>query len=143
VPTNINRVVLEGELVQDPIRLGEAACRLHLLVTTLRKATDGTWVGRPNLFEILVEGPQAEQCLASLRRGRPVAVEGQLQWEPASMDDPNARARVEVLADNVRPTDVRAALLIPPPEPEGEAPEPVVTVVAAGTPVEQSQAATG
>ncbi|WP_372790017.1 single-stranded DNA-binding protein [Paraconexibacter sp.] len=112
MPANINRVVLEGELTADPV-VEAGICHLALLVTTLRRSGDGDWVGRPNHFDVVVGGALAERCAAGLRKGRPVAIEGSLSWEPGRLEDPNARARIQVHADSVRPTDVRAALLIP------------------------------
>ncbi len=117
MPTNINRVVLEGELTDDPT-VEAGTCRLRLLVTTLRKDETGAWVGRPNLFDVVVDGHLAERCAASLRRGRQIGIEGSLAWQPGDIANPNARARVEVVADAVRPLDVRASLLIPTPKPE-------------------------
>lgn len=132
MPTNINRVVLDGELLDDPVLLDEC-CRLRLLVTSLRKAPDGSWVGRPNVFDVVVPGQDAAGC-AALRRGRMVAVEGSLAWEPADLTDPNSRARVEVVAGSVRPLDARASQLIPVAAPSGPPAAVPVPVTTAGVP---------
>lgn len=123
---NINRVVIEGELLADPLPL-EGRCRLRLLVLTLQKQPpeeEGgapTWVGRRNEFDVLVWGAEAERCVAGLRAGASVAVEGRLEWIPGT-DGIEQRifARTEIVADEVRFLAEKAT-----PAPEvGAEPEP-------------------
>lgn len=105
---NINRVVIEGELLADPLPL-EGRCRLRLLVLTLQKQPseeeggEPTWVGRRNEFDVLVWGATAERCVAGLQEGASVAVEGRLEWIPGT-DGIQERifARTEIVADDVR-----------------------------------------
>lgn len=105
---NINRVVLEGELLADPLDL-ENRCRLRLLVMTLQKeppvdaTAEPTWIGRRNEFEILVWGALAARCVAELREGSAVVVEGRLEWIQGT-ETPTERifARTEIVADEVR-----------------------------------------
>jgi single-stranded DNA-binding protein len=110
---NINRVVLEGELLADPVMDG-GCCRLTMLVVTMRKEIDG-WVGRPNQFEIVAWGTAAEEAMTGLRPGHPVGIEGELAWESEELPDRTRRQHVWIVADKVRALDVRAATLIPPP----------------------------
>jgi single-strand DNA-binding protein len=106
--TNINRVVLEGELLDDPRELQDR-CRLRLLVLGLRKIepqdgeTEPTWEGKRNEFDVLVWGALAARCVAELEAGMPVAVEGRLEWIRGTQGvDGPIHARVEVVADDVR-----------------------------------------
>lgn len=115
---NINRVVLEGELLADPVMDG-GCCRLTLLVVTMRKETDG-WVGRPNHFDVVAWGAAAEEAMTALRPGHPVGIEGELAWESELLDDGTRRQRVWIVADKVRALDTRAALLVPVPGAEPE-----------------------
>jgi len=110
---NINRVVLEGELLTDPVMDG-GCCRLTLLVVTMRKEKEG-WVGRPNHFEVVAWGAAAEEAMGTLRPGHPVGIEGELAWESDVLDDSTRRQRVWIVADKVRALDTRAALLVPAP----------------------------
>lgn len=113
---NINRVVLEGELLADPV-LDGGCCRMTLLVVTMRKETDG-WVGRPNHFEVVAWGTACEEAMATLRPGHPVGIEGELAWESELLPDTTRRQRVWIVADKVRALDGRAARLVPADEPE-------------------------
>lgn len=124
-PKNINRVVLEGALLADPLEL-EHRCRLRLLVMTLQKVPPGegeeepTWVGRRNEFEILVWGALATRCVAELRAGAAVVVEGRLEWIPGTeTTTERIFARTEIVADDVRFLDEKVT-----PAPEQAEPVP-------------------
>src|SRR6476646_6134632 len=81
---NINRVVLVGNLTRDPelrhTPSGTPVCSLRLAVNTRRKDDSGQWTDKPNYFDITVWGQQGENCAQYLAKGRPVAVDGRLEW---------------------------------------------------------------
>jgi len=83
---NINRVVLTGNLTKDPdVRsnpsTGLSICKLRLAVNTRRKNNDsGNWEDKANYFDVTVFGRQAESCGQYLKKGRPVAIDGRLDW---------------------------------------------------------------
>src|SRR4051812_49579072 len=81
---SINRVVLVGNLTRDPeLRHtpgGTPVCSLRLAVNSRRKDESGQWIDKPNYFSISVFGNQAESCAQYLSKGRPVAVDGRLDW---------------------------------------------------------------
>src|SRR2546427_11913584 len=82
---NINRVVLLGNLTKDPelrhTPSGTAVCSLRLAVNTRRKdGATGEWTEKPNYFDITVWGNQGENCAQYLAKGRPVAIDGRLEW---------------------------------------------------------------
>src|SRR5256885_13643000 len=79
--TNINRVVITGNLTRDPeLRStpgGTSICSLRVAVNGRRKdAETGQWVDKPNYFDVTVFGAQGENCAQYLAKGRPVAVAG-------------------------------------------------------------------
>src|SRR3954462_8039000 len=82
--TNINRVVLTGNLTRDPelrnLPSGMAVCSLRIACNTRRKDGSGNWVDKPNYFDVTVWGAQGENCAQYLSKGRPVAVDGRLNW---------------------------------------------------------------
>src|SRR5215213_473982 len=82
--TNINRVVLTGNLTRDPelrnTPSGTAVCSLRIACNTRRKDGSGQWVDKPNYFDVTVWGAQGENCAQYLQKGRPVAVDGRLGW---------------------------------------------------------------
>lgn len=103
---NINRVVLTGNLTRDPeLRAtggGLAVCKLGIAVNTRRKNSDGNWEEKPNYFRVTVFGKQAENCGQYLKKGRPVAIDGRLEWREWDAQDGTKRQAVEVIADTVQ-----------------------------------------
>src|SRR5438046_1263882 len=83
--TNINRVVLTGNLTSDPelrsLPSGTSVCKLRVACNTRRKdGPTGEWVDKPNYFDVTVWGAQGENCARYLSKGRPVAIDGRLEW---------------------------------------------------------------
>ena len=104
---NINRVVLVGNLTKDPelrhTPSGTAVCSLRLAVNTRRKdGATGEWTEKPNYFDITVWGNQGENCAQYLAKGRPVAVDGRLEWREWDAQDGTKRQAVEIIADSVQ-----------------------------------------
>ena len=104
---SINRVVLVGNLTRDPelrhTPSGMAVCSLRLAVNTRRKdAQTGEWTEKPNYFDITVWGNQGENCAQYLSKGRPVGVDGRLEWREWEAQDGSKRQAVEIVADSVQ-----------------------------------------
>ena len=104
---NINRVVLVGNLTSDPelrhTPSGTAVCKLRLAVNTRRKdASTGEWADKPNYFDVTVWGNQGESCAQYLSKGRPVGVDGRLDWREWEAQDGTKRQAVEIIADTVQ-----------------------------------------
>jgi single-strand DNA-binding protein len=104
---NINRVVLVGNLTRDPelrhTPSGTAVCSLRIAVNTRRKdSATGEWGEKPNYFDITVWGTQGENCAQYLSKGRPVAVDGRLEWREWDAQDGTKRQAVEIIADSVQ-----------------------------------------
>jgi single-strand DNA-binding protein len=106
--TNINRVVLTGNLTRDPelrsLPSGMSVCSLRLACNTRRKDNaTGDWVDKPNYFDVTVWGAQGENCARFLSKGRPVALDGRLEWrEWEAQDGSGKRQAVEIIADSVQ-----------------------------------------
>jgi single-strand DNA-binding protein len=102
---NINRVIVVGNLTRDPelrhTPSGMAVCSLRIAVNTTRKDETGQWVDKPNYFDVTVWGQQGENCAQYLSKGRPVAIDGRLEWREWEQDG-NKRQAVEIVADNVQ-----------------------------------------
>jgi single-strand DNA-binding protein len=118
---NINRVVLVGNLTRDPelrhTPSGTPVCSLRLAVNTRRKDESGQWTDKPNYFDITVWGQQGENCAQYLSKGRPVAVDGRLEWREWEAQDGSKRQAVEVVAESVQflggRQDAEAAAYVP------------------------------
>jgi single-strand DNA-binding protein len=104
---NINRVVLTGNLTKDPdLRSNPTTnlsiCKLRLAVNTRRRNNaTGEWEEKPNFFGVTVFGRQAESCGQYLRKGRPVAIDGRLEWSEFEVEG-QKRQSVDIIADNVQ-----------------------------------------
>jgi single-strand DNA-binding protein len=105
--TNINRVVLTGNLTRDPElsttpNTQTSVCKLRLACNTRRRDGSGEWVDKPNFFDITVWGAQGENCARYLQKGRPVAVDGRLEWREWQDQQGNKRQAVDIIADSVQ-----------------------------------------
>jgi single-strand DNA-binding protein len=104
--TNINSVVITGNLTRDPelrsLNSGTSVCKLRVAVNSRRKEGD-QWVDKPNYFDVTVWGAQGENCATYLSKGRPVAIQGRLEWrEWEASDGSGKRQAVEIIADSVQ-----------------------------------------
>jgi single-strand DNA-binding protein len=104
--TNINRVVISGNLTRDPeLRStpgGTSVCSLRVAVNSRRKDESGQWVDKPNYFDVTVWGAQGESCAQYLTKGRPVAVDGRLNWREWETNEGAKRQSVDIIADSVQ-----------------------------------------
>jgi single-strand DNA-binding protein len=104
---SINRVVLVGNLTRDPelrsTPSGTSVCSLRIAVNTRRKDNaTGQWTEKPNYFDVTVWGNQGESCAQYLSKGRPVAIDGRLEWREWDAQDGTKRQAVEIVADSVQ-----------------------------------------
>jgi single-strand DNA-binding protein len=105
--SNVNVVVITGNLTRDPelrhLGSGTAVCKLRVAVNSRRKdGQSGEWVDKPNYFDVTVWGAQGENCANYLAKGRPVAVEGRLDWREWEDQGGNKRQSVEIIANTVQ-----------------------------------------
>ena len=104
--TNVNVVVITGNLTRDPelrsLSTGTSVCKLRVAVNSRRKDETGQWTDKPNYFSISVFGNQAESCAQYLSKGRPVAVDGRLDWREWQAQDGGKRESVEIVAESVQ-----------------------------------------
>ncbi|HWM63221.1 MAG TPA: single-stranded DNA-binding protein [Solirubrobacterales bacterium] len=104
--SNINVVVITGNLTRDPeLRStpgGTSVCKLRVAVNSRRKDQSGNWVDKPNYFDVTVWGAQGENCANYLEKGRPMAVEGRLDWREWEDKEGGKRQSVEIIANSVQ-----------------------------------------
>lgn len=105
--TNINRVVLTGNLTRDPelseLPSGTSVCEFRIGCNSRGKDSNGDWTDVPNYVNIKVYGPHGENCAQWLRKGRPVAIDGKLKWrEWQPQEGGPKRQTIDVIADNVQ-----------------------------------------
>jgi single-strand DNA-binding protein len=105
--TNINRVVLTGNLTADPelrsLPSGTSVCKLRVASNTRRKdGASGEWVDKPNFFDVTVWGAQGENCARYLSKGRPVAIDGRLEWREWETQEGAKRQSIDIIAESVQ-----------------------------------------
>jgi single-strand DNA-binding protein len=105
--TNINRVVMTGNLTRDPelrsLASGTSVCSLRIASNTRRKNNQtGEWEDKPNFFDVTVWGAQGENCARFLSKGRPIALDGRLEWREWEDQQGNKRQSVDIIADSVQ-----------------------------------------
>jgi single-strand DNA-binding protein len=105
--SNVNVVVITGNLTRDPelrsTGSGMSVCDMRVAVNSRRKDQSGNWIDKPNYFDVTVFGAQGENCANYLSKGRPVAVEGRLDWrEWEAKDGSGKRQAVSIIANSVQ-----------------------------------------
>jgi single-strand DNA-binding protein len=105
--SNLNVVVITGNLTRDPelrsLPSGTSVCDLRVAVNTRRKnGATGEWEDKPNYFDVKVWGAQGENCARFLSKGRPVAVQGRLEWREWESQEGQKRQAVDIIADSVQ-----------------------------------------
>jgi len=103
----INRVVLVGNLTRDPelraTPAGTSLCRLRVACNTnWRNKDTGEIDERSNYFDVTVFGASGEACARFLAKGRPVAVDGRLEWHEWSTPEGERRQAVGIVGESVQ-----------------------------------------
>jgi single-strand DNA-binding protein len=135
--TNINRVVLTGNLTQDPdlrsLPSGMSVCKLRVACNTARKdQSTGEWGTKPNYFNVDVWAGQGEACAKFLRKGRPVAIDGRLDWREWETAQKEKREAIDIVAEQVQFLNERGETEPIPEDYEGAEFEPVPVAAGAG-----------
>jgi single-strand DNA-binding protein len=105
--SNINRVIITGNLTRDPelrslSSSGNSVCSLRVACNGRRRNSAGEWEDQPNYFDVTVWGAQGENCARYLSKGRPIAVDGRLQWREWTDKEGQKRQSVDIIADSVQ-----------------------------------------
>jgi single-strand DNA-binding protein len=103
----INRAVIVGNLTRDPeLRAtpnGASVCRMRVACnTSWRNKDTGELDERPHYFDVTVFGASGEACARFLTKGRPVAVDGRLDWHEWTTPEGEQRQAVGIVAESVQ-----------------------------------------
>ena len=78
-------------------------CKLRVAVNSRRKdGQTGEWIDKPNYFDVTVWGAQGENCARFLAKGRPVAIDGRLEWREWDTPEGHKRQAIDIIADSVQ-----------------------------------------
>lgn len=101
---NVNSVTLTGNLTRDPdlreLESGTKVANMRIAVNGRRRTAAGEYVDTVDYFDVAVFGARAESCATYLAKGRPIAVQGRLDWRETTKDD-ERREYVRVIAAQV------------------------------------------
>lgn len=102
--TNVNIVVLTGNLTQDPELKqtggGTSVCELRIASNSSIKK-EGSWESKPNFFQVNTWGAQAENCAKYLAKGSKIAIQGRLEWQSWETKEGKRNSRVVVTAQQI------------------------------------------
>ena len=104
--SNLNIVALTGNLTRDPelrsLPSGMSVCSLRIANNQRRKdGATGEWGEVAHYFDITVWGTQGENVAKFVSKGRPIAVQGRLEYREWEQDG-NKRSAVQIIADAVQ-----------------------------------------
>jgi single-strand DNA-binding protein len=103
---NINHVVLTGRLTSDPdlrsLPSGSSVCHLRIAVNGRRRDPAGAWSEKPNYFNVVVFGAHGETIAKYMHKGRPVAIDGRLDWREWKAEDGRGFQAVSIIAQTVQ-----------------------------------------
>ena len=104
--SNINRVMLSGNLTRDPELKttpgGMAVLQMGIAVNGRRKNSQtGQWEDVPNYFDLTMFGNRAQAVSQYLGKGTKVMVDGELRWRSWQDQNGQNRSKVEVIVNEI------------------------------------------
>ena len=104
--SNINRVVLSGNLTRSPELKttpgGMAVLQMGIAVNGRRKNSQtGQWEDVPNYFDLTMFGNRAQAVSQYLGKGTKVMVDGELRWRSWADQNGQKRTKVEVIVNEI------------------------------------------
>ncbi len=103
---SLNKVFLIGNLTRDPelryIPNGTAVAKFGLAVNRTYKSQDGEQKDDTCFIDIVTWGKIAESCANYLSKGRPIFVEGRLQYNTWETPDGQKRSKIDVVAERIQ-----------------------------------------
>ncbi|MDR0321104.1 MAG: single-stranded DNA-binding protein [Treponema sp.] len=101
---NLNSILIEGNLVKDPLLRstpkGTQVCTLHLASNRFYKQETG-YEKEVSFFEVETWSRLAETCYAKAKKGRGVRVVGRLKQDRWNGPDGKMHSKVSIVADHV------------------------------------------
>ena len=104
--SNINRVMLSGNLTRDPELKttpgGMAVLQMGIAVNGRRKNSQtGQWEDVPNYFDLTMFGNRAQAVSQYLGKGTKVMVDGELRWRSWADQNGQKHTKVEVIVNEI------------------------------------------
>ena len=102
--TNINVVVVSGNLTRDPEtrQTTNSSVTKFGLAVNERTKESGEWGERANFFNVTVWGAMGENVAKYLSKGSGCVVSGRLRWSKWETQDGETRQSVEIVAEQIQ-----------------------------------------
>lgn len=104
--SDLNIVMLVGRLTRDAeLRVSQSGYKtLHFSVACNRRKKNGEeWVDEPHYFECSLFGDQGDRLLDNMRKGRQVAILGELRQNKwTDRKDGSSREKIEIAVNRVQ-----------------------------------------
>jgi single-strand DNA-binding protein len=101
---NLNKVFLMGNLTRDPelraTQGGTNVCKFGMAVNRRWKGTDGQMQESTCFVDLTAFGRQAETLNQYCKKGKPLFVEGRLEFSTWQTQDGQKRNKLEVIVEN-------------------------------------------
>ncbi|MBI4651354.1 single-stranded DNA-binding protein [Candidatus Desantisbacteria bacterium] len=103
---NLNKVLLIGNLTSDPelkyTQNGMAVTNFTIAINHSYAAQNGERKEETDFIRVRVLGKQGENCAKYLNKGRPVFVEGRLQFRTWESTDGQKKSSLDVIGYNIQ-----------------------------------------
>ena len=103
---NLNKVLLIGNLTRDPeLRYspsGTAVAKFGLATNRTHKGQDGEKKEEVCFVDIVAFGKMAEFCANYFSKGKPIFIEGRLQFSTWETPEGQKRSKLEVIAEGMQ-----------------------------------------
>jgi single-strand DNA-binding protein len=103
---NLNKVLLIGNLTRDPeLRYspsGTAVAKFGLATNRIHKGQDGEKKEEVCFVDIVAFGKMAEFCTNYFSKGKPIFIEGRLQFSTWETPEGQKRSKLEVIAEGMQ-----------------------------------------
>ncbi len=100
---NFNKVILMGNLTRDPqlryLPSNTAVCDLGLAINRRYRGQDGQLKDETCFVDVTAFGKQAETLNEYMKKGRPILIEGRLNYRQWTTEDGQKRSKLSVVAE--------------------------------------------
>lgn len=103
--SDLNVVAITGRLTRDSeLRMtqsGNGILRFSIAVNRRKRTADGSFEDEANFFDCTLFGKSAQTMVNYLKKGRQVAIQGELRQDRWNGQDGQARTRVEIFVNSL------------------------------------------
>lgn len=102
---SVNKVILLGNVTRDPelksTTAGQPVCTFGLATNRVWKDAQGNKQSLPEYHNLVAWGGLAEFCNQSIRKGKPLYIEGYIKTRSWDSPEGNKVFRTEIVVDNM------------------------------------------